>query len=151
MALVHAAGWRQGFAGIVPPELTPSPEQLVERQRERFADSSVGRSVAETEGELRGFCVFGPSRDECGEPGIGEIYVLFVDPSAWRRGVGKALVDHVLAELGKRGFHSVTLWSAAENARANAFYEKLGFVHDGARQAREEFGDVEEIRYRRPL
>src|SRR3954449_811269 len=147
MAAVQAAGWRQGFAGIVPHELAPSAEQLASHMRERFADPSRGRAVAEQDGVLRGFCLFGPSRDEGSEPGIGEIYVLFVAPSAWRRGVGKALVDHALAELGKGEFRSVTLWSAAENARANSFYEKLGFVHDGARQEREQFGRVEEIRY----
>jgi|SRR5215211_4860345 len=108
-------------------------------------------AVAEIEGELRGFCFFGPSRDECAEPGIGEIYVLFVDPSAWRGGVGKALVEHALEELTRGGFWEVTLWSAAVNHRANAFYENLGFLHDGARHAREQFGNVEEIRYRRPL
>jgi GNAT superfamily N-acetyltransferase len=150
MAVVHAAGWRKGFAGIVPPELTPTPEQLIERQRERFADSSIGRAVAEIDGELRGFCAFGPSRDEGSEPAIGEVYVLFVDPSAWRGGIGRALVEHALGELGK-GFGEVTLWSAAQNGRANAFYEVLGFVRDGAERFREEFGGVREVRYRRPL
>src|SRR3954470_20409795 len=104
MAAVQAAGWRQGFAGIVPHELAPSAEQLASHMRERFADPSCGRAVAEQDGVLRGFCLFGPSRDEGSEPGIGE-----------------------LAELGKGEFRSVTLWSAAENARANSFYEKLGF------------------------
>ena len=147
MAAVHAAGWEQGFAGIVPPELTPSLETLAERMRERPGE----RLVAEIDGEVRGFCTFGPSRDADGEARVADIYVLFVDPRAWRGGVGKALVHQALAELEKAGYDQVTLWSAAENARANDFYERLGFSLDGAEQTRESFGKVREIRYRRDL
>ena len=151
IAALHSAGWREGFAGIVPPELTPSPERLAQRMRERFADPARGRLVAEEGADLRGFCLFGASRDEGAEPSVGEIYVLFVDPSAWRRGVGRALVGHALTELKAGGFREVTLWSAAENARANPFYEELGFARDGAEQRREAFGEVREVRYRRAL
>ena len=146
LAALHSAGWREGFAGIVPLELTPSPEQLAERMRERFADPARRRLVAEVDGDPWGFCILGPSRDEGTDPSVGEIYVLFVAPSAWRRGTGRALVEHALREL--RDFREVTLWSAAENARANAFYERMGFALDGAEQFRPEFGNVREIRYR---
>jgi ribosomal protein S18 acetylase RimI-like enzyme len=141
MAAVHAAGWRKGFAGIVPAELTPTPPELAERMRTRSGE----RIVAEVDGEIRGFCAFGPSRDEGAAPSVGEIYVLFVDPAAWRRGLGRALVERALADLGE--FEEVTLWSAAENPRANAFYERLGFALDGAEQIRPEFGNVREVRY----
>jgi ribosomal protein S18 acetylase RimI-like enzyme len=142
IAALHAAGWREGFAGIVPPELTPTPEHLARRMRERQGE----RLVAEVEGRLRGFCFFGPSRDAGAGPEVGEIYVLFVDPAAWRSGAGRALVRVALGRLA--GFDEVTLWSAAENGRANAFYEALGFTVDGAEQLRPEFGNVREIRYR---
>jgi len=151
MAEVQAAGWKEGFAGVVPPELAPSPAQLAEQLRERFGDTSRWGAAAEVDGEIRGLCLFGPSRDADSEREIGEVYVLFVDPSAWRRGVGRALVEHALAELREREFREVTLWSAAENYRANAFYEQLGFCHDGAEQSREQFGNVKELRYRRSL
>jgi ribosomal protein S18 acetylase RimI-like enzyme len=147
LAALHAAGWRKGFAGIVPPELTPTPDKLAERMRERFADPSGARVVAEIAGNVRGFCFFGPSRDAEAARSVAEIYVLFVDPSAWRRGIGRALVEHAMRELEE--YCEVTLWSAAENARANAFYESLGFALDGAEQARESFGNVSEVRYRR--
>jgi ribosomal protein S18 acetylase RimI-like enzyme len=149
MAALHSSGWREGFAGIVPPDLTPSPERLAQRMRERFAERPGGRLVAEIEGELRGFCFFGPSRDERADPAVGEIYVLFVAPASWRTGVGLALVKRALEELA--GFDEVTLWSAAENHRANAFYEALGFARDGADQLRPEFGNVREVRYRQAL
>jgi ribosomal protein S18 acetylase RimI-like enzyme len=149
LAAIHAAGWREGFAGIVPPELTPETGELAERMRERFAEPSRGRAVAEIDGSVLGFCFFGPSRDTGAERSVAEIYVLFVDPSTWRRGIGRALVSHALEKLDE--YRDLTLWSAAENARANAFYERLGFALDGAEQFRPEFGDVREVRYRRAL
>ena len=61
--------------------------------------------------------------------------------------MGRSLVERALAELSE--FSEVTLWSAADNSPANAFYEALGFVRDGAEQARPDFGNVREVRYRR--
>lgn len=149
VAAVHAAGWRAAFGEILPPGFTPSVEELGARHRRRFAERPGGRLVAEVEGRLRGFCFFGPSRDEGAEPGVAEIYVLFVAPESWRSGIGRSLVEGALAELSD--FGEVTLWSAADNARANAFYEALGFSRDGARQTRPDFGNVTEERYRRAL
>jgi ribosomal protein S18 acetylase RimI-like enzyme len=147
MAALQAAGWADAFGGLVPPERTPSAEELTQRLYRRFPTGT--RLVAESEGRMRGFCAFGASRDDDAGPGIGEIYVLFVAPSDWRRGIGGALAERALEQLDE--FEQVTLWSAAENARANRFYERLGFVPDGAEQVREEFGNVREIRYRRTL
>jgi len=83
----------------VPPELTRSPEVLAERMRERFADPARGRLVAEIDGELRGFCVFGASRDD--EAGrVRERSTCFSSPhrlggAGWVEG----LVEQSLAEL----------------------------------------------------
>ena len=151
MAAVHAAGWRKGFAGIVPPELTPTSDLLAKLLRERFADPGPTRIVAELGGEVSGFCNYGPTRDAGSDPGVGEIYVLFVDPAAWRQGVGRTLVRRALADLERHGCREATLWSAAGNARANRFYEALGFAPDGAEQTREQFGNVREVRFRRAL
>ena len=57
---------------------------------------------------------------------------MFVAPSAWRRGVGGALMAAALETLRGRGFAEASLWSFADNDRANAFYESDGFTRDGA-------------------
>jgi ribosomal protein S18 acetylase RimI-like enzyme len=49
---------------------------------------------------------------------------LFVAPSAFRRGVGTALVQKALDEAGDR---PVRVGTAAANAPALALYERLGF------------------------
>jgi ribosomal protein S18 acetylase RimI-like enzyme len=53
---------------------------------------------------------------------------LFVAPSAVRRGVGTALVQHALAQAGGR---RVRVGTAAANAPAIALYERLGFRQVG--------------------
>jgi ribosomal protein S18 acetylase RimI-like enzyme len=57
----------------------------------------------------------------------GKLNDVFVDPSARRRGVGRALCAAVLAELAGRGAPRVVLMSAWRNPDAHGFFESLGF------------------------
>jgi GNAT superfamily N-acetyltransferase len=82
---------------------------------------------------------------------VGEVRSFFVSPSAWRQGVGAALMAVVLEELTGLGFEQATLWSFEDNARANAFYERQGFERDGTTRTEEVWAHVPEVRYRRTL
>jgi ribosomal protein S18 acetylase RimI-like enzyme len=98
-----------------------------------------------------GYAAFGPSRDSDRGPDLGEVWTLFVRPGAWRRGTGRALVEHALDELAAEGFREATVWSFADNKRANAFYEAMGFARDGTERRQEAWGRVLEVRYRQRL
>ena len=73
--------------------------------------------VAEVDGRVAGFLA--------GSVGVegGEITWIYVDPALYRRGVGRALVEHFLA----RSSGPVELEVLEGNA-ARAFYEALGFA-----------------------
>ena len=58
----------------------------------------------------------------------GKIHDVYVDESARRRGVARALVNATLARLYDRGAPRVVLLSAWENPEAQAFFESLGFA-----------------------
>jgi len=58
---------------------------------------------------------------------------MWVDPTMRRRGVGRALVDAVLAWARERGLRDVVLWVAEGNAAATALYERAGFTRTGRR------------------
>jgi ribosomal protein S18 acetylase RimI-like enzyme len=73
--------------------------------------------VAEYEGRVAGFIA--GSVDQEG----GEITWIYVDPALYRRGIGRALVEHFIARAGG----PVELEVLDGNA-ARAFYESLGFV-----------------------
>jgi ribosomal-protein-alanine N-acetyltransferase len=67
---------------------------------------------------------------------VGEVHVLnlAVDPAARRRGVGRALMVHVLTAFDAKGATRATLEVRRSNVGAQALYESLGFVRAGVRR-----------------
>ena len=63
---------------------------------------------------------------------IGEVTAIYVDPPHWGTGAGRALMDAACGRLVERGFTTVRLWVLAANHQARRFYERAGFVPDGA-------------------
>lgn len=61
-------------------------------------------------------------------PGLVDLDRLVVAPRAFRRGVGTALVRHVLALAGPR---RVEVSTGRDNTPARALYVRLGFVETG--------------------
>ena len=78
--------------------------------------------VAEDDGRLLGFAAL------IG----GELDGLFVEPSLWGSGIGKALVEAAVHEARRQGL-SVTV---VANPAALGFYEKCGFAVEGETQTR---------------
>ena len=97
---------------------------LAQREAEPWFDPS-GFLVAERGGELAGFCW-----TKVHPNGLGEIYVIAVDPGAQGSGLGKALVLGGLASLAERGITTGMLYVDAANDGAVGLYRHLGFeVH----------------------
>jgi GNAT superfamily N-acetyltransferase len=107
--------------------------------------------MAEDAGEVVGYTACGESRDPDAAPEVGELRTMFVSSARWRGGVGTALLAAALDELRRRGYAEATLWSFADNTRANAFYEANGFRQDGAERTEERWAHIPEVRYRRSL
>jgi GNAT superfamily N-acetyltransferase len=88
-----------------------------------------GRTVvAERDGELLGFSVVLRRED-----GDAELDGLFVEPSQWRQGIGRMLVEQAEQIAARDG--SANLWVIA-NTRALDFYGACGFVTVGEVQTR---------------
>jgi GNAT superfamily N-acetyltransferase len=84
--------------------------------------------IAERDGKIVGFSVV-LSRDD----GEVELDGLFVDPAAWRNGIGMFLVreaEHWAALDGANALH------VTANARAEPFYVACGFAFAGEAQTR---------------
>ncbi len=60
--------------------------------------------------------------------GLGEVYVLGVDPGGHRRGLGGALTSAGLAHLAGRGLTDVLLYVDESNTAAMRLYRRLGFT-----------------------
>jgi N-acetylglutamate synthase-like GNAT family acetyltransferase len=92
--------------------------------------------VAESDGATIGFCVVLPRED-----GDAELDGLFVEPSAWRGGVGRLLVQKAAALA--RSMRAQHLHVIA-NPRATGFYAACGFETIGNAQTR--FGSATTMR-----
>jgi len=87
-----------------------------------FSDPGFYGVVAERDGTILGSNWL----DERSQiSGIGPITI---DPAAQDSGVGRRLMDAVIARSDERGFPGVRLVQAAHHARSLSLYTKLGFV-----------------------
>lgn len=59
--------------------------------------------------------------------GVGEVYIVGIDPSVQGSGLGKVLLQTGLAHLRSRGCLVVDLYVEADNSAARALYERQGF------------------------
>jgi GNAT superfamily N-acetyltransferase len=148
---IGLASWLEGFRDVVPRDLMPDAAGLRARVRERIAERGPPIAVGEQDGTVHGWITFGASRDEDAGPAVGEIWALNVHPRAWRRGIGRELVAYALRRLAQATYSEATLWTFRDTPRSRSFYEALGFVHDGATQARRSSGGTTEVRYRMAL
>lgn len=100
-------------------ELLAHPEAM-SLPVEQISEGAV--FVAETQGAVDGFCVvIMSSADEA------ELEGLFVEPDRWRKGIGRALVEHGAGAARARGAASITVVAGPE---ARAFYERCGFAYE---------------------
>ena len=152
IAAIHVDAWQAAYPGLVPDALLATIN-LPAREASWAQALSGGKSfvvVAEDSRGILGWSQFGASRDPDVERSTGEIYGMYVAPSAWRSGVGTALWHASKAELEGR-FEMVTLWVIEANAQARRFYEKCGFVVEPHTVNKPDWLGVNRIRYRHPI
>lgn len=92
--------------------------------------------MAASDTEIVGMAVGTQAVDTRGEsiPGLCHIAAVFVVPELWGQGIGKLLVDEVLAEARGQDYEWVQLRTHVSNHRARQLYESKGFVESGWRQ-----------------
>jgi GNAT superfamily N-acetyltransferase len=159
IARIQVAGWRSAYAHILPIDFLAGldADGRAKQWRTRIgpsmrADSPTFVAVDETNAVV-GFAHTGPCRDDdLPEGERGEVYTMYVDPPAWRRGIGSVLTAAIDEFWAPTGVDELTLWVFEDNAGSRAFYEAVGWRPDGARKV-DDFGGASptEVRYRRPV
>lgn len=163
---VQIRTWQTAYAGIMPgsvlARLDDERERRTQVTRERLAAESAPFStlVAVDDGRVIGFATYGPYRRQEEDEGlgpldhtVGEVLAIYVEQAYQGRGAGRALMDRAVADLRDRGLDTVRLWVLEENSPARRFYERYGYVADGARhhfRVTEPDGtpvDLPEVRY----
>ena len=134
---VRITSWRTAYRGVLPDGFLDALVIDAERRAARMAEEGLTALLATEGDQPLGMAAFGPCRDD-DRPGLPELYALYVLPSAWRGGVGSAL----LAAAGD----VQSLWVLEANARARAFYARHGFTPDGTSKVLELGAPVVEVR-----
>jgi len=153
---VHVRTWQAAYPGLLPDEhldaldvarWTAGWQRLLTGERPRSATL-----VAVADERVVGFVDVVPSRDDDAAADAGEVTSIYVLPTAWGTGAGRALMAAAVDSLRSEGFRAVTLWVLRDNERARRFYERAGWTLDGARKDDVVAGvPVTEVRYRRDL
>ena len=135
IATIRIRTWRAAYAGLIEDTVLAAMD--VDREAARRADlwdeyhrdPRGGDLLAEDDATPVGWASYGPSREAEGE---GELYALNALPERWSSGVGHALIAEVERALRSGGFTTAHLWVLEGNERAASFYERHGWVEDGA-------------------
>lgn len=77
--------------------------------------------LASQDGCVVGFINFGKCPDEGTSQDQGEIWALYVEPSVWGQGVGRALLEQAVQQLRSSGYGSTSLWVLSQNKRGIIF------------------------------
>jgi ribosomal protein S18 acetylase RimI-like enzyme len=152
---LHVRAWQRAYRSLMPDDYLDGLS--IDDRNEMWATAlgrdpriPSGRLVAEDDGEVVGFIIVGPAGGE-EDSAEGEVYALNVDPDAWGRGAGQALLAAGEAALRSAGFAEAMLWVHPGNERARRFYERAGWRDDGAERDEEVLGvETPEVRYRKP-
>jgi ribosomal protein S18 acetylase RimI-like enzyme len=147
LAGIQVTTWRTAYAGMIPDDILAGLSEAEHRAR-----WETWLPVAPP-----AFCLV------AGSPPVGfvsgghlgdgpEVYALYVAPSAWRRGAGRSLLAAALDRLRAAGGTTAGLWVLRDNARAQSFYEALGWTPTGEARLEEMHGvDLPVVRYVTPL
>ncbi|MCX6431484.1 MAG: GNAT family N-acetyltransferase [Actinobacteria bacterium] len=111
--------------------LDPSDPYTVTLRDARARDAQAKVLVAERDGAIVGtvtICPSGTTFAEVGRDGESEFRFLAVAPTAWRTGVGEALVAACEQWARENGAPAHVICVIDRNHGAHKFYEQLGFT-----------------------
>lgn len=152
---IQVEAWRAAYTGLIPDEAIAGfdVESMQRMWREGLArQPRPGGAifVVEDAGEVVGFASVGASRDEEAER-EGELYAIYLHPSRWSRGIGRALLQRAEESMRSSGFRQAILWVLEGNERGRRFYGAAGWERDGRKEDEFQGATVTELRYRKRL
>ena len=133
IARVCSAGWRDTYSGI------KEPERIEAVIAEYYAPERIRGEIAAREGwdgwivAVEGNTVIGAGGGGITEPGVGEVFVLYLDPTRRGEGIGTLLLDAITERQRARGAREQWVSVEPENTKGLPFYYARGFEVCGKR------------------
>ncbi|WP_229073071.1 GNAT family N-acetyltransferase [Actinoplanes sp. DH11] len=90
----------------------------------------LGYQVAEQDGRVLGTAAGGLTA-----PGVGELFVIYLEPSERGQGLGSLLLDRITEQIRELGATEMWVAAVVGNELALPFYEARGFTRAGKRRA----------------
>lgn len=136
VAGVHVHSWQAAYRGLIDQSVLDdlSIAERAEGWRRILAEplpTGYGTLVAVRDDQVIGWASLGSGRDPDGLRD-GEVYGIYVDPSAWSTGAGHALLEAAEQRIAAAGHDRAYLWVLDGNERADTFYARHGWEEDGA-------------------
>jgi GNAT superfamily N-acetyltransferase len=150
---IRIRGWRAAYRGLVGDDTLDAMSDVgrepQRRERLRRPPARSGAWVVETDGQVVGFALTGPTRDlDVDRSTTGEVFAIYLEPEFVGRGFGRALFGRALQDLRAMGFVRVSVWVLADNRVGRRFYEAAGLRADGVEQTEQMDGSaMREVRY----
>jgi GNAT superfamily N-acetyltransferase len=143
VARVHIRSWQVGYRGLLPDGFLDGLDVADRARRYTFANPDGPQTtLALRDGAVVGFASILEDT----------LAALYVDPDAWRSGIGRTLIAHARDALAARGVTLARLWLLAGNERGRQFYEHDGWTATGARRSEVVWGiAVDDLEYQRAL
>src|SRR3972149_2004551 len=141
IARVHIDGWQGAYRHIFPADFLEGLGNTLDERTEWWRQWLAGLREQEgpphwlfvAQGKEPGIgfvpCYHAGDADSVG---VGEVAAIYISPSHWRRGIGRALMNTAVGDLRSAGFNEAILWVLEKNALARSFYEKEGWLFDEA-------------------
>lgn len=150
IAMIHVETWQFTYRGQLPDDYlnSLSVKNRAAQWREGLAKPHLDNwtLVAETNGQITGFCTVGKSRDDDADDKTGELWTIYIDKEHMGRKIGSFLMREGLKILKDHGFKKATLWVLESNKRGRKFYETRGWISDGktriVKQGNVEFREI---------
>jgi L-amino acid N-acyltransferase YncA len=121
---IYAHAVKHGTATF---ELEPPDEAEMKRRYKSLTDGGYSYLVAEIEGTIAGYAYAGPYRARPAYRWTVEDSI-YVDAGAHRRGIGRALLDQLIAESTARGFRQmIAVIGDSGQAASIAVHRAAGF------------------------
>jgi GNAT superfamily N-acetyltransferase len=147
VAANHVASWQAGYRGILADEVLDNLQvsDRVARWTKVLVDDRPDDAllVVEDDGALHGHAYVAPATQPIHEG--GELISLYLAPSAWGRGYGRALLVAAREAMVALGYETLGLWVLDGNERAQRVYLQDGWAFDGTRQPMEFNGEEQGV------
>lgn len=137
LSWVHVETWKATYIGQVPDEhaddrIVAAQERDWVTHKERRVAAGGGVLVAVEEGDVVGFCEYGPTEDADDDPTrVGHIMRLYLHPRSQSKGSGRMLLEAACERLAADGYDNATLWTLDDpRNRTIGFYAHLGWLRE---------------------